>query len=124
MAILIGKRKIVLIVEDQPTLLMLAVDLIEEAGFQALEAASAIEAIHILKSRQDVRVVFTDIHLPPGVDGLMLAALIRCQWPLIGLVIVSGFPPPHPEEIPARGIFLAKPYRERELISAVRRVAA
>ena len=54
----------VLIVEDEPLVRIGAVNIIEDAGFEVIEAANADEAIGILECRSDVRVVFTDIHMP------------------------------------------------------------
>ena len=57
------RRPVVLVVEDEPVLRMMAVDMVEDAGFEALEAADATQAIEILQSRLDIRIVFTDIDL-------------------------------------------------------------
>ena len=70
-------RPVVLVVEDEALIRLNAVDLIEEAGFQALEAANADEAIRILESRNDIRIVFTDVHMPGYIDGLKLAHAVR-----------------------------------------------
>jgi DNA-binding NtrC family response regulator len=47
--------------------------MIEDAGFDVVEAADADEAIVILEARLDIRVVFTDIQMPGSMDGLKLA---------------------------------------------------
>ena len=70
-----------LIVEYEFLLRMHAVSLLEEAGFDTLEAGSADEAIALLESRKDIRIVFTDINLPGSMDGLRLAHAIRHRWP-------------------------------------------
>jgi CheY-like chemotaxis protein len=54
-------KQAVLVVEDEPLLRMMAMDLVEDAGFQAVEAADADEAVTILETRTDIRIVFTDI---------------------------------------------------------------
>jgi CheY-like chemotaxis protein len=46
--------------------------MIEEAGFEVLEAANADEAILLLEARRDITVVFTDIEMPGSMDGLKL----------------------------------------------------
>ncbi len=116
-----GKAAI-LIVDDEPLLRMAAFDMVEDAGFEAIEAADATEAIAILESRSDIRLVFTDIEMPRGIDGLKLAALIRHRWPSIVVVVTSGRY--LAREMPASGfdLFLAKPYRERDVIGAFRRL--
>ena len=70
------KRPVVLVVEDEPVLRMMAVDMVEDAGFEALEAADATQAIEILQSRLDIRIVFTDIDMP-RMDGIELVTLVR-----------------------------------------------
>lgn len=115
-------RPVVLVVEDEPIQRMDAVDLIENLGFEAVEAANAEDAITILGARLDIRVVLTDIDMPNGFDGMKLAAAIRDRWPPIEIVLVSGRRRPRPEEIPARGVFFAKPYKRLEVAEAVRRL--
>jgi CheY-like chemotaxis protein len=85
-----AKAPAVLIVEDEPLVRMGAVNLIEDAGFEVIEAASADEAIRILECRSDVRVVFTDIHMPGSMDGLKLAHAVRNRWPPIKIILTSG----------------------------------
>ena len=82
---------LVLIVEDEFLVRLTAVFLLEEAGFGALEAGSADEAIALLEARKDIRVVFTDINMPGSMDGLRLAHAIRHRWPpLLREPLVSG----------------------------------
>jgi CheY-like chemotaxis protein len=103
-------KAVVLVVEDNYLLRMEAVDLIKEAGFEAVEAYNADEAIELLQSRKDVRIVFTDIEMPGSMDGLKLAHAIRDRWPPIEIIITSGKHRPLADQIPARGQFLPKPY--------------
>lgn len=115
-------RPVVLVVEDEPLQRMMAVDLVEETGFEAVEATNAVYAVRVLENRPDVRVVFTDVDMPGGTDGMKLAAKIRDRWPPIELIIVSGRRTPRPEELPARGVFFSKPYRRDEVITTMRRM--
>jgi CheY-like chemotaxis protein len=111
---------LVLVVEDEFLLRMHAVSLLEEAGFDTLEAGSADEAIVLLETRQDIRIVFTDINLPGSMDGLRLAHAIRHRWPPIELLLTSGHTRVGDDDMPDRGIFLGKPYDGGELIRTVR----
>ena len=81
-----AKRPVVLVVEDEFLLRMNAVDMIGAAGFEAVEAANADEAIEILESRRDITVVFTDIQMPGSMDGLKLAQTVRGRWPPVKIV--------------------------------------
>jgi CheY-like chemotaxis protein len=108
-------RPVVLVVEDEPIQRMMAVDLVEEAGFDAIEAADADEAVRILESRHDIRIVFTDIDMPGSMDGMMLAAAIRDRWPPVEIILVSGHIRQHEVIMPERGVFFPKPYDSRKI---------
>ena len=84
------KRPVVLVVEDDFLIRMGAVEMIEVAEFDVVEAANADEAMKILEVRLDIAVVFTDIQMPGSMDGLKLAAAIRGRWPPIGIAATSG----------------------------------
>lgn len=111
-----------LVVEDEPLLRMMAVDLAEDAGFQVVEAANADDAVGILEKRSDVRIVFTDIDMPGGMDGMRLAACIRDRWPPIDIIMTSGYSSPDPAALPARTEFFSKPYRHEQVTAAMRRM--
>ena len=81
---------VVLVVEDDPLLRMLAVEVVEEAGFIAIEARDADEAVILLESRTDIALLFTDINMPGSMDGLKLAHAVRDRWPPIKILVVSG----------------------------------
>lgn len=63
--------------EDDPLLRMLAVEVVEEAGFVTLEAGNADEAVALLESCLDISLLFTDIDMPGSMDGLELAHAVR-----------------------------------------------
>ena len=113
----------VLVVEDEFLSRLHAVSLVEEAGYKAVEASNAEEAIAVLEARKDIRIVFTDIDMPGTMDGLKLAHAIRTRWPPIELIVTSGHFDLR-EDMPERGRFFPKPYGDREIISALRHFAA
>ena len=81
---------IVLIVDDEPLLRMLATEAVEDAGFAVLQAANADEAVAHLETNPDVALLFTDINMPGSMDGLTLAHTVQSRWPAIRILIVSG----------------------------------
>src|SRR5262245_4885311 len=109
----------VLVVEDDFLSRLHAVNLVEDASYVAVEASNADEAITILEARKDIRIVFTDIDMPGSIDGLKLAHAIRKSWPPIELILTSGHFNIRDDEIPERGLFFPKPYRDQEIISAL-----
>jgi CheY-like chemotaxis protein len=95
---------------------------LEDAGYQVISAANADEAIEILESRNDIRVLITDVTMPGSMDGLRLAAAVRDRWPPIKIIIATGKEPPRSEEMPLDSQFLPKPHAPDRVLRAVRRV--
>ena len=75
------EKAVVLIVEDEALIRISAVHIVEDAGFMAVDACDADEAIAILERRNDVWAVFTDIIMGRTKSGLRLAKMIRGRWP-------------------------------------------
>ena len=115
-------RPVVLIVEDEFLLRMNAVDMIQAAGFEAVEAADADEAIEILETRRDITVVFTDIQMPGSMDGLKLARAVRGRWPPIKIVATSGRVNVAESDLPEGGRFLPKPYSPDQIAGLLREI--
>jgi CheY-like chemotaxis protein len=110
---------VVLVVEDEPLLRLYAVGVLEDAGFTVADAVNSEAALKILELRPDVRLLFTDIQLPGGPDGMDLAREVHERWPNVRLVITSGRSRPEQAEIPNDGHFIAKPYLPSELVREV-----
>ena len=70
-------KTVILVVEDSALIRMSAVDLVLSAGYEALEARDADEAIGILEARADIDLVFTDVQMPGTMEGIKLAHYIR-----------------------------------------------
>jgi CheY-like chemotaxis protein len=85
-----GKSPVVLVVEDESVVLFSAVEMVTEAGFDAIPASNADDAIRILERRDDIRAVFTDVQMPGSMDGLRLARVVRNRWPPVAVVVTSG----------------------------------
>jgi len=113
---------IILVVEDEPIIRLAAVDLVEEAGYIAVEASNAAEAVRILETRPDIRVVFTDIDMPGSMDGMKLALCVRDRWPPIKLIVVSGHHTPGAADMPEGAVFFSKPYSESALTAALKQL--
>ena len=105
-----ARRPIILIVEDDFFLRVHAAEMIQDAGFNIVEAGNADEAIAILEARPDIHVVFTDIKMPGSMDGLKLARFVRGRWPPIKIVVTSGNFAGRDGDLPEDGVFLPKPY--------------
>jgi CheY-like chemotaxis protein len=113
-------RPVVLVVEDEATVLMIALEAIADEGFEAIGAVDADEALAVLDARDDVDVLFTDINMPGSMSGLRLAHAARRRWPAIRIIVTSAIHTAAMSELPAGARFLRKPYRYLELMAAVR----
>ena len=115
---------VVLVVEDSPIILMNALELVAAGGFEGVGAASADEAIAILETRADVRLVFTDVEMPGTIDGVKLAHYIRNRWPPIHLMVASGRAIHEESQLPAGSRFFSKPYDNDTIINEMTRLLA
>lgn len=115
---------VVLVVEDQPMLRLAAVEMVELAGFIVVEAASAAQALRILETRSDVRILLSDIDMPPGLNGVELAVLTRDRWPPIEIILVSAYAVPPSATLPAGTKYFVKPYREGDVVEEIKKMVA
>jgi CheY-like chemotaxis protein len=115
-------RPVVLVVEDESLVRMNAVAMVEEAGFQAIAASDADEAIRLLESRNDIRAVFTDVQMPGSIDGLRLAQVVRNRWPPVALIVTSGQRDILEADLPTGGRFLGKPYQPSQIETTLRQL--
>jgi CheY-like chemotaxis protein len=109
----------VLVVEDDVLLRMFAVEMIEEAGFRVIEAQNADAAIRLLETRNDIRIIFTDIDMPGSMNGLKLAHAVANRWPPIRIIATSGHFRVSEGDLPYGGRFIPKPYRQHQVIGAL-----
>jgi two-component system, response regulator PdtaR len=116
---------LILVVEDEALIRMVAVAALVDEGFEVIEAEHAAEAIEHLEAHgTHVRVLFTDIHMPGEMDGLRLAHHAHTHWPSIGIIVCSGLAAPKPLEMPHGSRFVRKPYAPEHVLNHVRELAA
>lgn len=116
-------RYAVLVVEDDPLLLMDALDLVEEAGLLAYGARNATEAIVMMEQHDDIRVLFTDVQMPGSMDGLALAKAVRDRWPPVTIIVTSGMVKVTKDDLPENGLFFAKPYLPGSIVKTLNDIA-
>ena len=107
----------VLVVEDEMVLRMRAVDIVEDAGFTAIQAVNADEALSILESRSDIALLFSDIQMPGSMDGLKLAHAVHDRWPSIKIILVSGQVKVSDTDKPTDSRFFGKPLEGKQMIA-------
>ncbi|MBB5760642.1 response regulator [Methylorubrum rhodesianum] len=104
-------KPIALVVDDDFLIRMDVASILEDAGFDTLEAGDGDKAITLLtNANETVQVVFTDVQMPGSRDGFALAREVARRWPDIGIVVASGTRRPGPDEMPEGATFIAKPF--------------
>jgi signal transduction histidine kinase/CheY-like chemotaxis protein len=123
-------RGTVLVVEDDPDVADLAVQLIRELGYTVRVTPSARAALDLLRQGEPVDVVFSDIMMPGGMNGVELGRAIRAHFPDVAVLLATGFSDAA-VGAEAQGFrLITKPYHATELAMALagqlreRRVAA
>ena len=117
--------ELVLIVEDEPDLMDVAAALYISMGYEVVTASNANEALTLLESRE-VDVLFTDIIMPQGMNGVELAVHTRQHHPGVKIILASGYPRPalNLDEASLHDFgFVNKPYRLSDLARALRTAA-
>ena len=92
-------------VDDEQLLRWFATGLLEDHGFEVIEAGNAAAALKALESHHDVRLLFTDIQMPGELNGMGLAREVHARWTNVLLVIASGQTRRSRAEIPDDGRF-------------------
>ena len=113
----------VLIVEDEPDLMDVAATLFTSMGYDVVTASSGQEAIDVLEQR-DVDILFTDVVMPNGMNGIELASFTREHYPATKIMLASGYPLPalrqrHGSDL-SEFAFVNKPYRLSDLARTLR----
>jgi CheY-like chemotaxis protein len=114
-----GARGRILVVDDDPDVRNVAVETLQDAGYDVLEAGTAHDAFKQLQEHGDIDLVFTDIMMP-GIDGFKLAGMVRMSAARTRILFATGYmdlAQLNPAFV--HGQLLNKPYRPSELVAAV-----
>jgi signal transduction histidine kinase len=87
-----GRRdELVLVVEDDPEVRALTVETLRQLGYGVVEAANGSDALRALEAHRDVRLLFTDVGLPGGINGRALAEAARRLRPDLKVLYTTGY---------------------------------
>ncbi len=81
----------VLLVDDEPTIRMLVTEVLEELGYNAIEAPDGATGLEILRSKTRVDLLITDVGLPGGMNGRQLADAGRAIQPGLKVLFITGY---------------------------------
>ncbi|HEX3430462.1 MAG TPA: response regulator [Rhizomicrobium sp.] len=86
-----GGGETILVAEDDPNVRSYSCETLSELGYRVIEAENAKDALRQLQNNPDIRLLFTDIGLPGGMNGRQLADEVRKRRPDIGTLFTTGY---------------------------------
>ncbi|MBZ4194233.1 MAG: response regulator [Candidatus Contendobacter sp.] len=86
-----GQGEAVLVVEDDPDVRLFAVSALRNLGYDSRQAGDAEAALQVLETMPEIALLFTDIVLPGGMDGVRLAAEVQRRLPGLPILFTSGY---------------------------------
>jgi len=105
----------ILVVEDEALIGEMVAEALQAQGFHVFVASNAADALRYVESGASIDALFTDIHLPGGMDGSELANRVRSLRPEMPIVYASGeWHPTDQQGLLPRSVFLQKPYDPRD----------
>ncbi|HEX2554727.1 MAG TPA: PAS domain S-box protein [Microvirga sp.] len=119
-----GKIRI-LVVEDEPQVLQFVSTQLVSLGYEVTAVANGPDALELLEQDQDFALLFTDVVLPKGMNGVELTKRARTIRPRLKVLLTSGYSEEAFEHHgrPEEGTqLLRKPYRRKELADTLRKV--
>jgi CheY-like chemotaxis protein len=87
----VGQGETVLVVDDEPTVRMLVMEVLSDLGYRAIEARDGVEGLKVLQSSQRVDLLVTDIGLPGGIDGRQLGEAARACRAGLRILYITGY---------------------------------
>jgi len=114
-----GHREIVLLVEDEADVRVLAEAYLESFGYTVISAADGTTAMAALTANPRIDLLLSDIILPGAMDGIAIAAHVRATRPEIKIVYMSGYAP-DPEMLLPGTELIKKPFLRADLSRVVR----
>ncbi len=117
------KKKIIFVVEDEPTLRALVRRVLERGGYEVIEASSGLAALQLWKEKKTpVDLLLTDMVMPDGISGRQLAEKLKADNPNLKVIYTTGYSPDlMGKDVPLQeGVnFLQKPYPPQKLVQTV-----
>ncbi|AWN50712.1 hybrid sensor histidine kinase/response regulator [Methylobacterium sp. 17Sr1-1] len=113
----------ILVVDDRPDVAATAKVILEDFGYTVLVAHGALEALDLLDNSGKIDLLFSDLIMPGGMNGVLLARAARERQPRIKVLLTTGYAEASIERTDAGGSefeIINKPYRRMELARRVR----
>ncbi|OWY30666.1 hybrid sensor histidine kinase/response regulator [Herbaspirillum robiniae] len=83
--------KTILVVDDEPLVRMVAVEVLQDLGYHVLEAEDGASAVKVMGAHPEIDLLITDVGLPNGMNGRQLADAVRVQRPELPVLFITGY---------------------------------
>ncbi|MDF2399554.1 response regulator [Pseudomonas sp. 3MA1] len=112
--------RLILVVEDEPTVLEFLCEILQDEGFATEAMESADRAWEFLQQHAaDVALLLTDISMPGTLNGASLSNLCGERWPSLPIVVMSGFETPESSGVRYPVTFIRKPWTIGQILDCV-----
>ena len=120
-----GQGETVLVIDDEPAVRMLIIEVLEDLGYTALQEADGASGLQVLQSNQQIDLLVTDVGLPGGINGRQVADAGRSLRPDLKVLFITGYV--HDavlweEQLEPGMHLLTKPFSMSELTQRIKRV--
>jgi CheY-like chemotaxis protein len=118
----------ILVIEDDEDIRQMICDILDDDGYDTLQASNGLEGIEVLRKHSDIGIIVTDL-LMPEKEGLETITEIRKDYPRLRILAISGggicIPESYLSLAKAMGAdaTLSKPFGSRELLNAIEKLA-
>ena len=109
----------ILLVDDEEGYREVIARILTKAGYEVLQAADGLEALSLLENSK-VDLVISDI-LMPALNGYALVARLRAKWPVMPVILTTGFLPPAKSMMNGSVDFIPKPINSETLLDMIQR---
>jgi len=115
-------KAVVLVVDDEPGVRAMAVDMFDVLGVRVFDAYNAADALRLIEEHPEIAVLFSDVRMP-GMSGFELAKRARELRPTIRIILTSAYVGEEASGMIPHDAFLPKPYRLEHLASLIEAAA-
>jgi PAS domain S-box-containing protein len=120
-----GRSELVLVVEDDPDVRDYTIEMVSDLGYSVLSAVDGASALRLLDSHREIRLLFTDVGLPGGMNGRQLAEHALRRQPRLKVLYTTGYAPNaivHQGRLDPGVAVVFKPFTYSDLAAKIRQV--
>lgn len=103
---------------------LLMIDELRDAGYDVVEAANADEALAVLSSLIRIDLIISDVRMPGSMDGLGLLAVVKADFPMVPVIIMSAHLQGADAIADGAAQFLSKPFSSTIMVQAIQQELA